>query len=388
MSESAINIPQPVLQALSAALIKKLDPATTTLQKAPSSASSDVPPLKESPAFISVVNEVLATLLRNTVSAQPSPSPRTPQIAAPFSVRASPRTPQNTVLNLTPDYVRISDLDTPTCAAAVVNLPGTPLSRTSSNASSVSSSSAKSFTDNKDDDVAFIKKRKPSVPQDLADIKVVTAPILAKFDSNWLARFPKDENNPMFEFRVRSGVGFGRQPPRKKYSDLVVPFFKRNARPIIRRLVTANLREEQQRNPDITYEDLRRRYENCALKVVRKRRANHVQSWRPDRNGTHCPLIYGGDAVPASSSSNNDTPQVNTINNEPKKTDTAGVNNVVTNVTPRVNTTNTEPKKQTDTAGVVFLNDPETLTCKDCGTELVPVDAYPKERWGSDSDDV
>jgi len=80
MSNSGINIPQPFLQALSAALITKLDPAT--LQKIVP-APSDVPPQKESPAFKSVVNELFVNLIRNNISAQASP--RTPRIAAPRS---------------------------------------------------------------------------------------------------------------------------------------------------------------------------------------------------------------------------------------------------------------------------------------------------------------
>ena len=327
MSDS-LNLPQPFMQALSAALIRKLDPVTvsSTLQKFVPHAS-EVPPQKE--ALNSVVNEIYGLLLRNNVATQAlpqTPLPGTPRVA---TRHASPRTPGTSAVELTPEYVRISDVRTP--MSSVVNLAGAPLSRTSSNCSSVStlsrtssncssvsglsrtssncsnvSGSDRSFNDVEEEDKVFIKKRKSSSSQDLADCKVVTAPILSHFDANWLARDPKDEDNPMFEFRVRTGVGFGRQTPRKKYADLVVPFFKKNSRAIIRRLVTANLRDEQQLNPSITYEDLRRRYETSALKVLRKRRANHVQSWRQDRRGTHCPLIYGG----VSPVSSNDKPRV------------------------------------------------------------------------------
>ena len=295
-----------------------------------------------------------------------------------------------------------------------MNLAGAPLSRTSSNCSSVStlsrtssncssvsglsrtssncsnvSGSDRSFNDVEEEDKVFIKKRKSSSSQDLADGKVVTAPILSHFDANWLARDPKDEDNPMFEFRVRTGVGFGRQPPRKKYADLVVPFFKKNSRAIIRRLVTANLRDEQQLNPSITYEDLRRRYETSALKVLRKRRANHVQSWRQDRRGTHCPLIYGG----VSPVSSNDKPRVDP---EPRQRGVSpGPPNGCMRAKAQVRKPRVivEPKQRAtikNTAGVSFLNRPDEniLKCKECAEKLTPLCAYPKERWGSASDDV
>ena len=241
------------MQALSAALIKKLDPATlsSTLQKFVPH-PSEVPPQKE--AINSVVNEVYALLLRNNVAAQ---APRTPHQALPRTPRvathqASPRTPgSNAPLELTPEYVRISDVRTPT--SCVVNLAGAPLSRTSSNSSSVStlsrtssncssisglsrtssncsnvSGSDRSFNDVEEEDKVFIKKRKSSSSQDLADGKVVTAPILSHFDANWLARDPKDEDNPMFEFRVRSGVtlALGASHPEKSTRTWSCPFSK------------------------------------------------------------------------------------------------------------------------------------------------------------------
>ena len=423
MSDSTFDIPQPLLQALSKALIAKLSPAA--LQKIVPTTPSDVPPQKEAPAFKSVVNEIFAQLLRSNVAAQASPrTPRTPRIA---THQASPRTPGSNTVELTPEYIRISDVRTPT--SGVVNLAGAPLSRTSSNCSSASglsrtssncssastlsrtSSNCSSVSFNndveeqQDDEVVFIKKRKSSSAQDLADGKVVTVPILSHFDANWLARNPKDEDNPMFQFRVRSGVGYGSQPPKKKYADLVVPFFRRNSRAIIRRLVTANLRDEQQQDPSITYEELRKRYEASALKVVRKRRANHVQSWRSDRRGTHCPLIYGG----VSPVSTNDKSRVNnveakqraeaTANAEPKQGDGATTNaepkqrpEASENAEPKQRpgaTTNAEPKQRA-TAGVSFLNPPDekSLTCKECGEQLTALYAYPKERWGSACDDV
>ena len=391
MSDSEINIPQPLLQALSVALIKKLNPAT--LQKITPITSDVTAPsqtIKES-----VVNELLANLLSNGIA-----SPRTPGIAAlrnNSSVQStiSPGTPQSTKLNLTPNYIRMSDVRTPT--SSVVNLPGSPLSRTSSNCSSVStlsdSSAAtpRSFNETQDEDVVFIKRRKSSTAQELADSKVVTVPILTHFDANWLARDPKNKDNPMYEFRVRTAVGFGSQPLRKKFADMVVPFFKRESRSIIRRLVTSNLRHEQELDPTITYEELRKRYETAALKVVRKRRANHVQSWRPDKRGTHCPLIYGG-VVPASYSMNNDKPQSQVLSDitivtnkaEPQSSAEATKN---AEPKPRAGATkNAEPKE--NTTGVVFLQKAKVLTCKECEIEMTPTDAYPKERWGADCDGV
>ena len=263
MSDSIIppqSITPAVAQALSTALLQKLNTGLVGV-------SSPSTPIQQKQLH-SVVNEIFVKLF----SPQAANSPR-------------------------------SDVSTSTLSRTSSNCSdvGQSISRTSSNASNNSSlsdatntSSASDGTnrsfDDGDDGVVFIKKRKASQAQFWSDSKVVTVPLLRVFDAKWLAPHPDRKDNPLFEFRVRAGIRYGGST-QKKYSDMVVPFFKKHARPIIRRLVTANLRMEQEQDPTMTYEKLRTRYSNAAIRVVRKRRANHVQSWRPDKRGTHLPLI-------------------------------------------------------------------------------------------------
>ena len=370
MSTSNIEIPQPFLQALQHALVEQLGLTLSNTQQALSNAP------RETPAFAVLVKELATKLLGKKFSAG----------ASPVSI-ISPRTPVRTG---TP----VDDKGTPVSrtSSSVDDNKGTPVSRTSSSCSSSSSASDRSFGN--DDDVVFIRKRKSTPERDAADTKVVTVPILRHFDSKWLALHPNSTNNPMFEFKVRSGFGYVDESsrPRKKFQDMVMPFFKRESRAIIRRLVTDNLRAAQEVDPSITYEELRKRYEKAALRVVRKRRANHVQSWRPDKNGRPKPLIYGGaDPTVLPTRQKSDV-----VNGKPKQ------ESVVVNDKPKQEPVVVDTPKQESVvvdgkpkSGVEFLvannndsgsetEDETPLFCSECKKHLTPISAFPKERWGSD----
>ena len=192
-----------------------------------------------------------------------------------------------------------------------------------------------------------------------------------------------------------------------------MPFFKKESRPIIRRLTIANLRALQERDPSLTYEELRKRYETMAIKVVRKRRANHVQSWRPDKNGRYKPLIYGGTPPPIPphlkriAVNNAEPKQVKAVNanklqpaavdaNKPQPA--VGSNKpqpVVDANKPQSAVDANKPPKSADAAGVEFLvasnngsaketEEQKRFVCCKCKKELAPRFCYPIDRWGSD----
>jgi len=238
---------------------------------------------------------------------------------------------------------------------------------------------------------------------------VVTDPILQHFDAKFLALDPAREDNPLYEHRVRTGFDYAEESarPRKKFQDMKMDVFKRESRQILRRLTSANLPGIQEVDPTVTYEELRRRYEKMALKVVRKRRANHVQSWRPERRGTHKPLIYGG-TVPVQPKPEklrppiaptqrqktvdkaNSKPTQKTVDKaSPKPTQKTVDKENSKPIEKRVDKENSKSKSD-PVAGVVFLvgesgsETEEELACHKCGRQLTNLCAYPKERWGSD----
>ena len=412
----------PFMQALSKALLTRLSTTVPTGHLT-----------EGSPAFEKIIQEVTNRILVGNLGT-PAPSPPT-----------------------TPHHQRITGVTTPISAAGVLLEPGTPLSRSSSNASSyssvsrtstvldeagtplsrsasnasagtplsrsasscstisnISNSSNEKIKADDDDDVVFIKRRRPTPDQHAIDSKVVTDPILRHFDAKFLAPNPAREDNPLYEHRVRTGFDYAEEGarPRKKFQDMKMNVFKRESRQILRRLTSTHLPSIQQVDPTVTYEELRRRYEKMALKVVRKRRANHVQSWRPERRGTHRPLIYGGTVPPVRGTVPlvQPKPEKRPVQPKPEKrppiaptqSQTVHKENSKQNSKPEktVDKENSKPEKPVDkensksksdpVAGVEFLvveNGSETeeeLACHKCGRQLTNLDAYPKERWGDD----
>jgi len=75
----------------------------------------------------------------------------------------------------------------------------------------------------------------------------------------------------------------------KKNPEIVMSKFKHLVRPVLRRLLGRLDRMQGPRGP-VDMNQLYRRYFFAALKMVKKRRANHIQSWR--LQGRCCPQIY------------------------------------------------------------------------------------------------
>ena len=140
MNDSQEPMANSLVQALSQALFKQLGSQLPTIA-APNT-----------PAFQNIVEQLDGNLLVGACQVQPPSAP--------------PRTPT---------HVRISDVGTPTCAAAVLQEPGTPISRTSSGCSTVSTCSSvaslKNFESNETPD-PIIKRRKRCALQNLSLIHI------------------------------------------------------------------------------------------------------------------------------------------------------------------------------------------------------------------------
>ena len=377
----------PFMQALSQALITRL--------------ASTVPAgnlAADSPAFKKILDELACKLISGSLSKQSLSPPQTPEYQK-FTGVTTPVSAAGVVLEPDTPLSRSSSGCSSISSSSTVRVkcePGTPLSRSASSVSTSSHISTSSKENADDDDVVFIKRRKRTTEQDAIDSKVVTEPILRHFDSKFLALDPAREDNPLYEHRVRAGFEYADEHarPRKKFQDMKMNVFKRESRIIIRRLTSANLSKVQELDPTVTYEELRRRYEKMALKVVRKRRANHVQSWRPEKNGTHKPLIYGGTVPPVRKA-----PCVqNPVDKDPKPSQKRADQDskpsqkrADKDYKPSQKRADKDSKsKSASVVGVEFLvgesgsETEEEMTCDECGVQLSDLCAYPKDRWGSD----
>ena len=123
------------------------------------------------------------------------------------------------------------------------------------------------------------RKRKPTDPQLVADTKVVTGPMLEALDVKYLAPL----NSLLFRRMFKRTKNINGTRELKKNPDIDLKLFKRLARPILRTILG---------NAVMVDRDLLSRYYRAALRVVKKRRANHVQTWR--LKARHKPLIYDG----------------------------------------------------------------------------------------------
>ena len=121
---------------------------------------------------------------------------------------------------------------------------------------------------------SIIVKRGAKVEYTEEDKLVVNFPIMRLIDSTLLAPI----KSTLFMFQRKKG-----SKEFKKNADMVFDKFKEIVKPVIRGLVT--------RGRDVTG-NVVLRYFWCAYDLVRKRRANHIQSWRT--NNYPKDLIYGG----------------------------------------------------------------------------------------------
>ena len=130
------------------------------------------------------------------------------------------------------------------------------------------------------------RKRKSADPQLAADVKRVTIPVLQALDSQYLAPL----NSPLFRRMFKRTKNANGKRELKKNPDIVIKLFKRLVRPVLRSILG---------NAAVEDRSLLGRYYHAALRVVKKRRANHVQAWR--LQARHKPLIYDDSNIYAES---------------------------------------------------------------------------------------
>ena len=208
-----------------------------------------------------------------------------PQQQQPRPQQKSPAPPSPVVLD---DVNANGLLDTPKSSASSalrrsVSSASSSLRRSASSASSASSQlqvQESQFQDSESDDEKdaycqydTIKKSRRKLYRP-SDKIIVNAPVMEKLDALFLA--PVLSN--LFARRKRKG-----SDEFKKNAEIKFNMLKALLKPTIRRLVRdSNLREE----------GLEQRFFWCAYDLTRKRRANHIQSWR--KYSRPLDLIYGG----------------------------------------------------------------------------------------------
>ena len=125
------------------------------------------------------------------------------------------------------------------------------------------------------------KKRKGrrSNPEQNAIIDAITRPIMDKMDRKFLA----PPESPLFQHEYKKSTNPDGTRSLRKHKTMVMPLFKALVRPILRgilgRLDVPNVPE------------MYAKYYRAAIKIVTKRRANHVQNWR--LHGVAGKLVYG-----------------------------------------------------------------------------------------------
>ena len=180
----------------------------------------------------------------------------------------------------------------------------------------------------------------------------------------------------MCKRRFRRELNYHGKRTLKKFKDIVIPFFREKTHAIIRQLTTSDLPGQREIFPDLTYEDLRfRYYEEVSLpSSCEKQRANHVQSWR--LKGTHKTLIHGGVYR---------APPPGSLPSMPSAADTAEViSSETAPLTPSSTATAPTAAAAAATAPMVDFPEEKNLICC-CGVVLKTNTAYPKERWGEDT---
>ena len=122
-----------------------------------------------------------------------------------------------------------------------------------------------------EDEVFAPKKRRKrnNDPENAAIVQAITRPVMEEIDTKLLAPYV----SPLFKrFFKRQRINGRRVLRRKSEMDMVM--FKDVIRPILRRLL------ERLRLPVKDQVAVYSKYYRVAIAIVKKRRANHVQSWR------------------------------------------------------------------------------------------------------------
>ena len=239
-----------------------------------------------------ILAAVQAIIDQRLAAAQPPPQGNAPSVQPPppQQEQSQPQ-PRLYVPTPPPSAAYTTSIDgfrTPTISRSS-SLSGSSLERSSSLSSTWSSASSRMpslESDDQDDSsdeneggVPPIKRRRKTDPQLARDVKVVTKPILEVLDKMYLA----PRRSPLFRRLFKRTKNADGTRSLKQNPDIVLKLFKRLVKPVLRTLL-GNARMGDQ--------DLVSRYFKAALKVVKKRRANHIQAWR--LTNRHKPLIYNG----------------------------------------------------------------------------------------------
>ena len=119
------------------------------------------------------------------------------------------------------------------------------------------------------------------------DKKAVNEATMALLDKQFLAPF----KSSMFYRKLKKNT----TNVLKQREDIDLELFKRETRHLRARLCSRDLNALREQDPTLTSDTLSDRYEAAMLTLVRKRRANHLQSWRVHK--THLRLIYSTDTT-------------------------------------------------------------------------------------------
>ena len=117
------------------------------------------------------------------------------------------------------------------------------------------------------------------------DKKAVNDELMRLIDMQFLAPF----QSPMFYRKLKKSSPEGRKIL-KQYEDIDLALFKSVTRHLRAKLCSRDLNRLRQKDPTLTADTLNDRYEEAMFVLAKKRRANHIQSWRIYK--THCRLIY------------------------------------------------------------------------------------------------
>ena len=246
-----------VMHALYAAVMK-------TMSSSQSNKNNEEPTMNFSPNLIAQVCHNLGSL--NSLNAAASP-----RVAPDVTVTPNPIQRSSSIG---------SDMSTPLYRSCSQSSTSSMASSASSSSSSMNASRTLNFKDF-EAQAGKRKNRKRRNPQQKVDAMKVTRPVMEEFDDVWLA--PR-KSPLLFKRRFKRRRNPDGTRALKKYPEIDMTVFKRIVRPILRDLLG---------DTDLTGQDtarLYRRYFDAALRVVKKRRANHVQSWRI--NGRPLPLVY------------------------------------------------------------------------------------------------
>ena len=112
------------------------------------------------------------------------------------------------------------------------------------------------------------RRRRRLDPEANAVIDAITRPIMEALDDKYLAPIESE----LFKRQLKKTRKPNGQRPLRKFKTMVMPLFRKLIRPIIRQLLG--------RLDTPNASQIYTKYYRTAIKIVTKRRANHVQNWR------------------------------------------------------------------------------------------------------------